>query len=122
MRSKKRKISNKILLKFILDYRWIIGFFVEADKDKSDTLSKKECRDLLRDSFNVEMPDHIFEQMFTVKISLLFYFYYFQFQDADKSKEGLLSAQEFVRFFQLLTRRKDLYEIMIRLCHRILFK
>ena len=34
------------------------------------------------------------------------------FQDADKSEEGLLSPDEFVRFFQLLTQRKDLYEIM----------
>ncbi len=30
----------------------------------------------------------------------------------DKSHDGALNAKEFVDFFHLLTRRKDLYEIM----------
>ncbi|UJR09704.1 hypothetical protein I4U23_013933 [Adineta vaga] len=34
------------------------------------------------------------------------------FNKADQSKEGVLNSEEFIKFFHLLTRRKDLYEIM----------
>jgi len=78
---------------------WILNFFHAADKDRSNSLSKKECRDLLANSFNVQVPDHIFTQLFN---------------NADKSHDGVISSEEFLKFFQLLTRRKDLYEIMKR--------
>ena len=39
-----------------------------ADKDKSNSLSKKECRQLLAHSLNVKVPDHIFDQLFEVEI------------------------------------------------------
>ncbi|CAF3758936.1 unnamed protein product [Adineta steineri] len=73
------------------------NYFRSADTDKSNSLSKRECRRLLSNTLNVEMPDNIFEQLF---------------QKADVSREGLLTQEEFVAFFQLLTQRKDLYEIM----------
>ncbi|CAF4014958.1 unnamed protein product, partial [Rotaria sordida] len=76
---------------------WILEFFHVADKNKSNTLSKKECRDLLAKSLNIEMPDNIFEQMF-YKIH--------------KTKSDKLNPEEFVQFFKILTRRKDLYDLM----------
>lgn len=92
---------------------WILNYFHLADKDRSNSLSKKECRRLLEDSFNVKMPESVFEQLFQVidRCSLPMIIFD-DFQDADKSEEGLLSPEEFFRFFQLLTQRKDLYEIM----------
>lgn len=79
---------------------WILNFFYAADRDHSNSLSKNECRHLLSHSLNVHLPDHTFEQMFRVM---------------DKSKDGVLNANEFVDFFRLLTRRKDLYDIMKKL-------
>jgi hypothetical protein len=64
-------------------YSWILNFFYAADKDHSNSLSKKECRALLKDSFNVEMPDHLFEKFFKVKFLFCFYlfdFYIFRMQ------------------------------------------
>lgn len=61
------------------------------------------------------MPDNIFEQLFKVKLGfILKNILICNFQTADKSSEGLLSPEEFVGFFHLLTQRKDLYEIMQR--------
>ncbi len=84
-----------------------------ADKDGSGTLSKQECRSLLIDSLNAKVPEKVFEKLFKVKkanISILYIYYIFQ--EADKSGEGVLSADEFVEFFHVLNRRKDLYQIM----------
>ncbi|CAF1210382.1 unnamed protein product [Adineta steineri] len=81
----------------IQEEKWILDFFHLADKNRSNTLTKKECRDLLTNAFQVELPNHIFEQMF---------------KQADKSNEGVLNSDEFITFFHILTRRKDLYEIM----------
>ncbi|CAF4385256.1 unnamed protein product, partial [Adineta steineri] len=67
------------------------NYFRSADTDKSNSLSKRECRRLLSNTLNVEMPDNIFEQLF---------------QKADVSREGLLTQEEFVSFFQLFTQRK----------------
>lgn len=48
-----------------------MNYFYLADKDRSNSLSKKECRRLLADSFNVKMPEAVFEQLFQVMISEL---------------------------------------------------
>ncbi|CAF0885382.1 unnamed protein product [Adineta ricciae] len=89
--------AQKTQYHLIQEQKWILDFFHAADKNRSNTLSKSECRELLANKFNVELPQHIFEQMF---------------HNADKSKEGLLNSDEFINFFQLLTRRKDLYAIL----------
>ena len=95
-------------------FRWILDFFHDADKNRSNTLSKSECRELLANKFNIELPHHTFEQMFHVKHCFTdeFLTKSHSFQKADKSKEGLLNPDEFINFFQLLTRRKDLYAIL----------
>ena len=54
-----------------------MNYFYAADKNRSNTLSKGECRDLLTDSLNVKVPDHIFEQMFRVNINLSKHFSYY---------------------------------------------
>ncbi|CAF3993528.1 unnamed protein product [Rotaria sp. Silwood2] len=89
--------ARKSQLDLIKEESWVLNYFRLADKDKSNSLSKRECRKLLTDSLNVKVPNGIFESLF---------------EQADKSQEGLLSPEEFLNFFQLLTRRKDLYEIM----------
>ncbi|CAF3334169.1 unnamed protein product [Rotaria socialis] len=89
--------AHKSQRHLITEENWILNYFREADKDRSNTLSKRECRRLLTNSLNVKVPYTVFEQLF---------------RKADKSQEGLLSPEEFVGFFQLLTQRKDLYEIM----------
>ncbi|CAF1159595.1 unnamed protein product [Adineta steineri] len=76
---------------------WIMNYFYLADKDGSDTLTKKECRQLLVNSFNAKVSDKEFESLF---------------KEADISGEGLLTSDEFIEFFRLFTRRKDLYRIM----------
>ncbi|CAM4790482.1 unnamed protein product [Rotaria magnacalcarata] len=91
------KHAHKSQRHLTTEEKWILNYFREADKDRSNTLSKRECRKLLTDSLNVKVPDAVFEQLF---------------RKADKSQEGLLSPEEFVGFFHLLTQRKDLYEIM----------
>ncbi|CAF4511274.1 unnamed protein product [Rotaria sp. Silwood1] len=69
----------------IKEENWILSYFRLADKDKSNSLSKRECRKLLTNSLNVKVPNDIFERLF---------------QKADKSQEGLLSPEEFYDFFQ----------------------
>jgi Ca2+-binding EF-hand superfamily protein len=38
-----------------------------ADKDGTGTLTKEECRRLLTDSLNANVPESVFEKLFTVK-------------------------------------------------------
>ncbi|CAF3840109.1 unnamed protein product, partial [Rotaria sp. Silwood1] len=76
---------------------WILSYFRLADKDKSGTLTKRECRRLLTDSLNAKVPEDVFEKLF---------------QETDISGEGLLNPDEFINFFRVLTRRIDLYEVM----------
>jgi len=45
---------------------WILSYFRSADKDKSGTLTKRECRRLLTDSLNAKVPEDVFEQLFQV--------------------------------------------------------
>ncbi|CAF2740797.1 unnamed protein product [Rotaria sp. Silwood2] len=68
-----------------------------TDVNKSGTLTKRECRRLLTDSLNAKVPEDVFEKLF---------------QETDTSGEGLLTPDEFINFFRVLTRRTDLYEIM----------
>ncbi|CAF3921853.1 unnamed protein product [Rotaria sp. Silwood1] len=93
-----KKYKNKNQGDLIQEENWILQFFHGADKDKSNTLTKQECQALLMNTLNVEMPDSVFEQMF---------------KKVHGTSEGALSPEEFVNFFQLLTRRKDLYDIML---------
>ncbi|CAF3154185.1 unnamed protein product, partial [Rotaria sp. Silwood2] len=88
---------NKRQHNLIADENWVLEFFHAADKDKSNKLSKKECRNLLATSLNVEMPDDVFKQMF---------------DSVHKARRGVLSSAEFLTFFKMLTLRTDLYEIM----------
>jgi len=59
---------------------WILTHFRAADADGSNSLTKRECRRLLTNSLNVKVPDHVFEELFQVKIyfilNLFFYFYF----------------------------------------------
>ncbi|CAF0781702.1 unnamed protein product [Adineta ricciae] len=89
--------SRKSLYHLLHEKNWIMKYFHTADTDGSNSLTKKECRRLLTNSLNVKVPDDIFEELF---------------KTADQSQEGLLSPDEFIAFFHLLTRRKDLYHIM----------
>ncbi|UJR36404.1 hypothetical protein I4U23_029127 [Adineta vaga] len=89
--------SKKTLRHLIREENWILKYFRTADTDGSNSLTKRECRRLLTNTLNVKVPDNIFEQLF---------------KKADTSEEGLLSPEEFIGFFHLLTRRKDLYTVM----------
>ncbi|CAF3286134.1 unnamed protein product [Rotaria sp. Silwood2] len=89
--------SQKRQHHLIGEENWILEYFHAADKNKSNTLSKKECRDLLANSLNIEMPDNIFEQMF---------------HNIHQTQHGSLNPKEFISFFKMLTQRKDLYDIM----------
>ncbi|CAF4392561.1 unnamed protein product [Rotaria socialis] len=93
----KNRHTQKSQYDFIREKNWILDFFQSADKDKSNKLTKDECRSLLADSLNVKMHDTIFERMFN---------------QVDTSRRGALNSVDFVNFFNLLTRRKDLFEIM----------
>ncbi|CAF0825498.1 unnamed protein product [Adineta ricciae] len=81
----------------INEANWILNYFYLADKDGSKSLSKSECRRLLTDSLNAKVSAKDFDKLF---------------QEADRSGEGLLTADEFLEFFHTLTRRRDLYNIM----------
>ncbi|CAF5156487.1 unnamed protein product, partial [Rotaria sp. Silwood1] len=48
----------------IKEENWILSYFRLADKDKSNSLSKRECRKLLTNSLNVKVPNDIFERLF----------------------------------------------------------
>ncbi|CAF3309874.1 unnamed protein product, partial [Rotaria sp. Silwood2] len=81
----------------IHDTNWILSHLRFGDKDKSNTITKLECQQLLADSLNVELPEDVFEKLF---------------QETDKNGENILTPDEFINFFQVLARRIDLYEIM----------
>ncbi|CAF1202373.1 unnamed protein product [Rotaria sp. Silwood1] len=81
----------------INETNWISNQFYMADKDGSGTISKDECRQLLKDSFNANISEDLFE---------------IYFEEANESGDGNLTSDEFLKFFHLLTRRKDLYKIM----------
>jgi len=68
-----------------------------ADKDNSNSMNKRECRKLLTDSLNIELDETIFEQIY---------------QDADRNNRGILNPEDFIRFFHLLARRNDLFQLM----------
>ncbi len=71
-------MRNKKLCSFRLS--WILKYFRIADIDGSNTLTKRECRKLLTNSLNVEVPENIFEQLFQVKNSFstnFLFIYYF---------------------------------------------
>ena len=52
---------------FFFFFRWILSYFRLADKDRSGTLTKRECRRLLTDSLNAKVPEAVFEKLFQVK-------------------------------------------------------
>ncbi|CAF4845348.1 unnamed protein product [Rotaria sp. Silwood1] len=81
----------------IYDTNWILSHLRFGDKDKSNTITNLECQQLLADSLNVELPEDVFEKLF---------------QETDKNGKGILTPDEFIKFFQILARRMDLYEIM----------
>ena len=78
-------------------FRWILNYFHSASKTRPSCITKKECRELLAKSFHVDFSDRLFDSFF---------------HGADRSGEGVLTSDEFVEFFRLLTRRRDLYEVM----------
>jgi len=45
---------------------WILNHFYLADKDRSNTLTKEECRRLLIDVLNAKISHHDFELLFKV--------------------------------------------------------
>jgi Ca2+-binding EF-hand superfamily protein len=49
------------------DYSWVLNHFYLADKDGSGTLTKEECRRLLTDSLNANVPESVFGKLFQVK-------------------------------------------------------
>jgi plasmid maintenance system killer protein len=70
---KSKKMNRENIYSIRIYFSWILKFFYSADKNRSNTLSKKECQDLLIDSFHVKIPHHIFEQMFNVKFCCCFF-------------------------------------------------
>ncbi|CAF4321901.1 unnamed protein product [Adineta steineri] len=81
----------------IRDTNWILSHVRCEDKDKSNTMNKSECKKFLAYSLNVELSEDSFEK---------------NFQKVNKNGDGNLTPNEFIEFFHILTRRKDLYEIM----------
>ena len=90
-----------------------------ADKNHSNSLSKRECHDLLQHTFNVIMPRDVFERMFKVSVNSDWSSSSrsSSIQRADQSSEGVLNSEEFIQFFHLLTRRRDLYDLMKQYGH-----
>jgi Ca2+-binding EF-hand superfamily protein len=52
--------------RFFIFTSWILSYFRLADKDRSGTLTKRECRRLLTDSLNAKVPGDVFEKLFKV--------------------------------------------------------
>ncbi|CAF1394743.1 unnamed protein product [Adineta ricciae] len=73
---------------------WILNSFYSITKQRSDSLSKDECRQLLIDTFNTKVSDEDFERFF---------------QKIDKNS---LVSDEFLELFHSITLRHDLYKIM----------
>lgn len=68
MRQSQIEIEEKYLIIVCLFvFRWILSYFRSADKDRSGTLTKRECRRLLTDSLNAKVPEDVFEKLFRVK-------------------------------------------------------
>jgi hypothetical protein len=83
-----------------LDVLYLKNQFESADKDKSNSLSKKEVLKLL---------DHINVSMTTAAIDVIF-------RKVDTDESGELSFDEFSNFVQLLRRRHDiefLWELLV---------
>ncbi len=112
IKEEKQNLLFEMKNEYFVFFSWILNYFRKADRDRSNSLTKKECQRLLRNSLNVKVPENLFEQLFEVKIFLKDLFYSKYIQRADKDHEGLLDPDEFVGFFHLLTQRKDLYRIM----------
>lgn len=56
----------KIFYLFFIALSWILSHLRFADKDKSNDMTKHECRKLFTDSLNVELPEEILEKLFKV--------------------------------------------------------
>lgn len=63
-------IANHIFF----SYSWILRLFYSADKNHSNTLTRRECRDLLEKNLNLEIPANEFKDIFNV---ILFFDYAF---------------------------------------------
>ncbi|CAF1230912.1 unnamed protein product [Adineta ricciae] len=83
----------------IRDTNWILSQLRFADKDKSSTMDRTECQQLLVNSLNVQLAEDVFENLFNVEA-------------ANKNADGHLTPDEFFDFFQNLTQRDDLFELM----------
>jgi len=51
---------------FLVFISWILSYLRFADKDKSNTMTKAECHQLLINSINIKLPEEIFEKLFHV--------------------------------------------------------
>ncbi|UJR35038.1 hypothetical protein I4U23_027814 [Adineta vaga] len=92
-----RSLQNQQQQHVIRDTNWILSHLRFSDKDKSSTMDKTECQQLLTNSLNIQLTDETFEKLF---------------DNANKNGDGHLTADEFLDFFQNLTQRQDLYELM----------
>lgn len=66
-------ISNRYIyyllfkwISFFVFISWILSYLRFADKDKSNTMTKAECHQLLINSLNIKLPEEIFEKLFHV--------------------------------------------------------
>ncbi|XP_063067811.1 1-phosphatidylinositol 4,5-bisphosphate phosphodiesterase delta-4 [Engraulis encrasicolus] len=75
--------------------QWICDWFRKADKNKDGRMNFKEVRDLLK-MMNVEMNEQHALRLF---------------RTADKSQSDTLEDDEFVQFYKMLTKRKDVLRI-----------
>jgi len=80
--------------------------FYLADKDGSGTLIKEECRRLLLDSLNANVPEDVFETLFRIKKIEIFHINYF-LSELNQNGTEVLTSDEFVKFFHTLNRRED---------------
>lgn len=67
MKQSKEKYYQNFSLELFLLFSWIMNYFYSADKDGSNTLTKKECRQFLTDALNAKISKEDFEKLFKVK-------------------------------------------------------
>ncbi|CAF1655022.1 unnamed protein product, partial [Adineta ricciae] len=56
--------NGKTLHHLLQEDNWILKYFRAADLDKSNLLTKQECRRLLTNFLHVQLPTKVFEQLF----------------------------------------------------------
>jgi hypothetical protein len=66
---------------FVLLISWILSQLRFADKDKSNKLTKHECRKVFTNSLNVELAEDVLEKLF--KVTQMHFYYSLPFYHSE---------------------------------------